>query len=107
MFQFYKNWMGFFFVVVMILGLVIALTAPSAVINYVVALLSGIFAGRLIYGRKTKIQFPYFVIIVGFMIGYLLGTYYGSKKVVILLFVLGAIIGYKLYEKKILKDTKY
>lgn len=107
MFQFYKNWMEFFFVVVMILGLLIALTAPSAAMNYVIALLSGIFAGRLIYDRKTKLQFPYFVIIAGFVIGYMLGTYYGSKKVVIVLFVLGAVIGYKLYEKKILKDTKY
>ncbi|MBI2649763.1 hypothetical protein HYX04_00440 [Candidatus Woesearchaeota archaeon] len=47
------------------------------------------------------------MIIAGFAIGYFIGVYYGSRKIVIALFVIGAILGYKLYDKKILKDTKY
>ena len=91
----------------MIIGVIIALTAPSAIISYIIIFLSGMFAGRLIYERKNKIQFPYFMIIAGFFIGYLIGVYYGSKRVVIALFVIGAILSYKLYDKKILKDIKY
>lgn len=107
MFQFYKNWMEFFFFALMIVGVIIALTAPSAVISYIIIFLSGMFAGRLIFERKHKIQFPYFMIIAGFVIGYLIGVWYGSRKVVIVLFAIGAILSYKLYEKKILKDVRF
>ena len=107
MFQFYKNWMEFFFLVLMIIGVLAALSAPSAAISYIIIFLSGMFAGRLIYDRKNKMQFPYFMIIAGFVIGYLIGVYYGSRRVVIALFVLGAILSYKLYDKKILRDIKY
>ena len=99
--------MEFFFVVLMIIGILIALVAPSAVISYTIISISGIFAGRLIYERRHKIQLPYFMIIAGFVIGYLLGVYYGSRRIVIALFVIGAILSYKLYEKKILKDTRF
>ncbi|MBS3114118.1 hypothetical protein J4448_03375 [Candidatus Woesearchaeota archaeon] len=107
MFEFYKNWFEFFFLALVVIGILIALSSPSAVISYIVIFLSGIFAGRLIYERKNKIQFPYFMIIAGFVIGYLIGIYYGSRRVVIALFVIGAILSYKLYDKKILRDIKY
>src|SRR3989344_8521496 len=107
MFQFYKNWMEFFFFVLMIIGVIIALTAPSAIISYIIIFLSGMFAGRLIYEKKNKIQFPYFMIIAGFVIGYLIGVYYGSRRIVIALFVIGAILSYKFYDKKILKDIRF
>lgn len=93
--------------VIMIIGFLIALSAPSKVISYAIILVTGLFAGRLIYERREKIQFPYFMIIAGFVIGYLIGVYYGSRRVVIALFVLGAILSYKLYDKKVLKDTRF
>ena len=107
MLDFYKNWFESFFLALMVIGIVVALSAPSAVISYIIIFLSGIFAGRLIYERKHKMKFPYVMIIAGFVIGYLIGVYYGSRMVVIALFVTGAILSYKLYDKKILKDTKY
>ena len=107
MFQYYKNWMEFWFIVLMVIGAFIALLAPSAVISYVIAFMIGLGAGRLIYDKKDRIQFPYLMIVAGFVMGYLIGVYYGNRKWVIFLFVIGVIIGYKLYSKKILKDTKY
>ena len=107
MFEFYKNWMEFLFMVLMVLGILIALLAPSAAVSYIIIFLSGMFAGRLIYERKDKIQLPYFMIIAGFVIGFLLGVYYGSRRIVIALFVIGVIVSYKLYEKKILRDTRF
>jgi len=107
MLDFYKNWFESFFLALMVIGIVVALSAPSAAISYVIIFLSGFFAGRLIYERKHKMKFPYVMIIAGFVIGYLIGVYYGSRMVVVALFVIGAILSYKLYDKKILKDTKY
>lgn len=105
--EFHKYWMEFFFVVLMILGIVVALASPSAVISYFIIFLAGMFAGRLIYIRKHNIQLPYFLIIAGFVIGYLIGAYYGNKRFIIILFAIGSIISYKLYDKKILKDVRF
>ena len=105
--EFYKNWMEFFFIGLMAIGMLISLLSPSAAISYVISFIVGMFAGRLIYERKNKIQFPYLMVIAGFAIGYVMGVYYGSRKIVILLFVIGAVLSYKLYDKKILKDTRF
>ena len=91
----------------MIVGIVMALASPSAVISYFIIFLVGMFAGRLIYIRKRNIQLPYFLIIAGFVIGYLIGAYYGNKRLIIILFIIGAVISYKLYDKKILKDVRF
>ncbi|MBI2660535.1 hypothetical protein HYX07_05210 [Candidatus Woesearchaeota archaeon] len=105
--EFYRYWMEFFFVLLMIIGIVVALASPSAVISYFIIFVVGIFAGRLIYERRRNIQLPYFLIIAGFVIGYLIGVYYGNKRLMIVLFVLGSIISYKLYDKKILRDVRF
>lgn len=107
MFDFHKNWMEYFLLLITLIGIFTALLAPSAIISYIIIFLSGIFAGRLIYERKNKIQFPYFMIIAGFVTGYLIGVYYGNRRIVIALFVIGAILSYKLYDKKILKDIRF
>ena len=99
--------MEFFFLVVMIIGILIALSSPSAFISYIIAFLAGIFAGRIIYERKGKTSFPYIIIIAGFAIGYLLGIYYGDRRITIVLFVAGAVLSYKLHDKKIFRDVKY
>jgi len=107
MLEFDKNWMEFFFLVLMVVGILIALASPNTFISYFIIFISGMFAGRLIYERKNKMQFPYIVIIAGFVIGYLIGIYYGSRRIAIVLFVIGAVLSYKLYDKKILKDIRF
>lgn len=99
--------MEFFFLVLMAIGLLAALWAPSAFISYAVAFLAGLFAGRLIYDRKGKMSFPYIVIIAGFAIGYILGVYYGDRRIVVILFIIGSVLSYELYDKKVLKDARF
>ena len=106
-FPFYKNYMEFFFFALIAVGLIIALSAPSALISYIIISLVGFFFGRMMYERKHKIKFPYVIIIIGFVIGYAIGVYYGSKIIAIVLFIIGYIVGNKLYEKKILRDTRF
>ncbi len=106
---FFKNWAEFFFFVVMVIGLIIALwaTSFSAVISYIVVFLSGMIGGRLLYDRRKKLTFPYYIIIMGFLIGYVIGTYYGSRKVVIILFVLGVLLSYHLHKKGYIRDVAF
>ena len=106
---FFKNWAEFFFFAVMVAGLIVALwaTSFSAVISYIVVFLSGMIGGRLLYDRRKKLTFPYYLIIIGFLIGYVIGTYYGSRKVVIILFVLGVLLSYHLHKKGYIRDVPY
>ena len=106
---FFKSWVEFFFFVVMVVGLIVALLAPSAFISYLVVFLSGMIGGRLWYERKKKIAFPYYIILIGFLIGYLMGTYvgYGNTAVVIILFVLGILFSYHLCNKGYIRDLPF
>ena len=106
---FFKSWAEFFFFVLMIIGFIVALwaTSFSAVISYIVVFLSGMIGGRLLYDRKKKLAFPYYIIIIGFIIGYVIGTYYGSRRVVIILFILGILLSYHLHNKGYIKDVAF
>ncbi len=108
---FFKNWAEFFFFVVMVIGLITAVwaTSFSAVISYIVVFLSGMIGGRLLYDRKGKLTFPYYIIIIGFLLGYVIGTYigYGDKTVVIILFVLGVLLSYHLHKKGYIRDVAF
>ena len=106
---FFKSWAEFFFFVLMIIGFIVALwaTSFSAVISYIVVFLSGMIGGRLLYDRKKKLTFPYYVIIIGFIIGYVIGTYYGSRNIVIILFVFGILLSYHLHNKGYIKDVAF
>lgn len=106
-FEFYRSWMEFFLIIVMIIGLILALLVPSAALSYVLVFVSGMFAGRLVYERKNNIVFPYLVIIAAFLIGYLIGVRYGNRYIDVFLFVVAAIISYNLFDKKILKDFRF
>jgi RsiW-degrading membrane proteinase PrsW (M82 family) len=105
--DFYQKWMEFWFLILAVAGVIIALAVPKNLISYIVIFFSGMFAGRLIYDRKDKMKFPYIMIIVAFLIGYLIGGVGTNRIIMILLFVLGIVFCYKLYDKKILKDTRY
>ncbi|HLG25073.1 MAG TPA: hypothetical protein VI564_09145 [Candidatus Nanoarchaeia archaeon] len=107
LFEFYKHYMEFFFMIFLVLGAILALLARSAVVSYVIIFLCGMFAGRILFFRRSNIKLPYYVITLGFGIGYILVVQYGSRLITGIFFISGAIICYKLFEKKVLKDVLY
>lgn len=106
-FSFWSDWAEFFFFVLLFIGLIFGAFSPSAVITYLVGFFSGMMAGRLMYERRKKGRAPYLLIIIGFVMGYVIGTFYGHKQVTFLLFVFGAALSYYLFNKKIIKDVLY
>jgi len=108
--MFFQNWAEIFFFILLVLGFIISISVgnrTSAVIAYITILLCGVMAGRLIFERKHKMKFPYFLIIIGFLIGYLIGARYGDKRVMVILFFLGAIIGFQFRNKGLISDTRF
>ena len=106
-FEFFEHWAEFFFFCLLVIGFLLSLAAPSAVLSYLMIFVCGMMAGRLMYERKKKLQFPYFLIIVGFVIGYVLGAFYGNKMVILTLFIIGTFLSYYLHDKGIIHDVRY
>ena len=103
----FKNWAEFVFFIIMVVGFAVSIWASSysAAISYIVVFLSGMIGGRLLYERKHRLTFPYAIIVIGFLIGYLIGSYYGSKKVIVILFGLGVLFSYQLRKKGYIRDV--
>ena len=106
-FTFFSDWAEFFFLVLLFIGLFIGIVSPSAVITYLIGFFSGVMAGRLVFERKNKLKAPYLLIIIGFIIGYVIGTFYGDRRITFLLFVFGAVLTYYLLDKGYIKDVRY
>ena len=96
----WKNWVEILFVAVLILGFIFALSMNNAFFIYVVIFLAGLLCGRY-YWKKIGKQplFPFFLIISGFLFGYLIGTTAASRKVVLFLFILGWVASHYAHKK--------
>jgi len=103
---FFRNWVEVVFLIILVVGFLFSLIAPSAVLSYLIIFFAGMIAGRLLYFRKKSMIFPYFMICVGFLIGYLIGSRYGNWLVIAILFILGSILSYYLHEEGYIKDIK-
>ena len=103
----WKNWAEVFFVVLLLIGFFVSIALPNPWINYLIIFLAGILSGRWIYMKKGKQPlFPFFLIIVGFLFGYMLGAYPSdiiNAKIIAMLFILGGIIGYYIHKKGYIK----
>jgi len=97
------SWVEYAFLVLLVLGFILAASAGSAVITYITIILIGILAARSIFKRKKGFKFPAFVILIGFLIGYIIGSFYGSRKLILVLFVAGYIFSYYIHYRKWVK----
>jgi len=96
---FAKDWVEVLMIVVLALGFALAITSKSATVVSAIALLAGLFLGRVIYETRKGPKIPVALISAGFVIGYLVGTIYGNRLAVLLLFVIGMLLGYATHEK--------
>lgn len=103
---FFKNWAEVIFFILLIIGFLFSLAAPSAVFSYMIIFVTGMMGGRLIYSRRKSMVFPYLLILVGFLVGYLIGSQYGNWLITTVLFVLGSILSYYLHEQGWIKGLR-
>ncbi len=103
---FFSHWGEVLFISILILGFILSIASPSAVISYITIFVVGIMSGRLVYERKNKLIFPYVLIIIGFIIGYILGAFYGNKLTILTLYLIGMWVGYQIYDKGVIHDLK-
>ncbi len=100
-FDFFTFWVEGFFVILFILGIVIASMIQSAVLSYIIAFLSGLLFGKLIYHKKKDAFAHYALLTIGFVIGYTIGNGVGSRMLTLLLFFMGVFVSFYAHEKEI------
>ncbi|MFH1439324.1 MAG: hypothetical protein ABIG89_02080 [Candidatus Woesearchaeota archaeon] len=98
-FDLQERWVEITSIFLLIVGFIVALWSRSAVVTYMVILLSGVISGRGLMSRKYSHKFYYFMIIIAYLIGFVLGSFYGKTKYILVLFILGAYIGYVLHSR--------
>lgn len=103
---FMDNWAEFIGFIFLIIGFIIAISAGSAFIVYIISVLYGSAFGRWWYRFKGKLKAAVAVVILGGLIGLTLGSVYGRREIVILLFILGFIASYQLHERKIIHSAE-
>ena len=102
--NFSKNYAEILFFFVMVIGAIVGLSAPSAFISYIIVTICGLYAGRVILKSRSFITFPALMASIGFAIGFALVLYYGSRKIAIILYIIGIYTGYQVYKKKWLTE---
>jgi len=103
---FFESWAELFFFILLVVGFLLSLAAPSAVLSYLMIFACGMMGGRIWYEQKDNFKAPFFLIIIGFLIGYLIGTRYANWIMLAVLFVIGAVASYYLHKKKIIRSTR-
>ncbi len=107
MVRFWEDWaevIGFFLLVT---GFFLATVAGSAVISYIVITLSGFRGGSICYRIKENLKTPWIIILFGFLVGFVLGSFYGDKKIIVLLYIVGIAISYYMHLEGYVKSLEY
>ena len=112
--ELFKSSIEIVFILVMIFGAIVAIAVPTKPLSYAVVLLAGFAAGKVVYDRrysehypKSGIayfvveQFPYLIMVIAFLLGYMFGAYNLSKKFILLLFFISSATSYYLHYRRI------
>lgn len=99
--SFLDKWAEFFFMVLLIVGFIVSISIGSAFFSYIVIFFFGAMAGRFLNYRKMF--FPFYLVVVGLLIGYILGSRYGNWRVNLFCFIAGTAISWYLHGKGILR----
>lgn len=93
-----------FFVV---MGFMLSALLRTPAISYLAVLLSGFLAGGIYFNERYKQPiFPFILIILGFLVGYVTGSFWTNRFWTIIFFVIGAFISYYLHRKGIVGTFK-
>lgn len=98
-------WVEYVALVVLFIGFFISMSAGSAFLSYLIIFFSGLLTGRILFQNRKALPFKYYILMLVFLIGYILGTYvsFGSRKVIVIVFILSNILSYYIHDKGYIK----
>ncbi len=103
-FDFNRDWVEYIFLVLFVIGFLLPLMINNKIVSIIVIFLSGIFSGAILHRGKKHSRFVvYSIIAVGFLAGYVIGSFNHSRIATLLLFVIGNLVGFYLLKKEYIK----
>ncbi|MCB9362336.1 hypothetical protein H6504_02780 [Candidatus Woesearchaeota archaeon] len=104
----YRYWPELLAVSLMVVGFIFAMSMiGSLFMAMVLIFLWGMVFGRLWYKMKGTFRFPWMIVIVGFLVGYLLASLsmgYTNILVLIALYFVGMWFSYVLHDKDVIES---
>ena len=107
MVSYYEDWPEIIAFILLVIGIFVALGAGSAVIIYTLILLAGFMGGRLWFRVKHNFKIPWSIILMGFLVGFIIGSRYGDKRMIVLFYIFGIVVSYYLHDKGIMKSLEF
>ena len=106
-FKIEEVWAETLTVIFILIGFVVAMLLSNVSVIYFIVLLSGFLAGRIFYIKRFKEPiFPFVIMILGFLFGYILGGFGASKFWIVVLFLSSWGLSYYLHLKKFITTFK-
>ena len=106
MVKYWVDWPEIISFILLVIGFFVAIFADSAVIAYTLILLAGFMGGRIWFRIKLNMKVPWSIILMGFLVGFLLGSRYGDPKAIVLFYIFGIVISYYLHDTGIIKSLE-
>jgi hypothetical protein len=91
------------FIILLIMGLVVALVVDNVFLTYLIVIVSGIGMGFLLYQKRNELRGKYMIACLSFIIGYIVASS-GIRIRLIVVFIISIILGYNIY-RQFLKTT--
>ena len=96
----WKDWPEVMGLLLLLVGFAVALSIQSVWLNYIIIILAGLMAGRVIFKKKgNQPLFPFILIIIIFLVGYLLGSFAFNRVLILFVFLISTYISYKIHKK--------
>ncbi|MBS3126704.1 hypothetical protein J4228_00905 [Candidatus Woesearchaeota archaeon] len=97
-----EQWVEAFSLLFITMGFIISVMLQSSFLSYFSVFLGGFVAARVYYFKKSKEPIlPFVLIILGFLVGYLAGSFWTNRVFTLLFFILGFGMSYYLHLKRI------
>lgn len=93
--------------VLLIAGFIIAVLARSTFFQLAIIILAGLAFGRLLYRWKPHRKTSLVLIMLGFLLGYLMGSAGSNHKILVVLFGLSVWGGWALERKNLLPTVSF
>jgi len=90
--------MEILFIILLIIGLVVALVVDNVFLTYLIVIVSGIGMGFLLYQKRNELRGKYMVSCLSFIIGYIVANS-GIRIRLIIVFLISIFLGYMVYKQ--------
>ena len=96
------QWPELFALTFIILGFIVSILFLNPILSYLAIFFSGFISGRVYYLKRHKEPiFPFVIIIIAFLLGYIFGSFWANRLLILIFFAIGFYLSYFLHMKKI------